>query len=202
MLWSRVGLTVHQRPMSSQQMVSLHEVRYSLSINCVLNIPPSLPVTAFLTLGSCGPVYTMTSLTLTVERRGATPMQYFMQTVSTDLKQTQPQLISTDSNYSHTTEVIKVCQEMSMGDVRVGVLTTVIMKNTSYWYMTLYSLVETCRRFGRMCCLLVCFLGLLLYLEDGASTFLRNVGKFLPYYTASHLRIQYSSKFSVNTLAL
>jgi hypothetical protein len=37
-------------------------------------------------------------------------------------------------------------------------------------------------------------LGSLFYPEDGHSTFIRNVNKHLPYYTASHPRKQYLQK--------
>jgi len=78
--------------------------------------------------------------------------------------------------------------------VRVHDLTTVTVKNAVCWHVTPRSLVEIYRRFkktfqpcrqtGRVTRLY----------EGGGSTFLRNVGKLLPVYTASHIRRHYSSK--------
>jgi hypothetical protein len=65
------------------------------------------------------------------------------------------------------------------------------------------SLVEVQLRFATTSCLHIqcrtsasslfltgCLFGVLFGLEDGYSTFIRNVGKFLPEYSASHRRRQ------------
>jgi hypothetical protein len=94
--------------------------------------------------------------------------------------------------------------------MRFEVLTVVTMKSTTFGNLTPYSMAEIYRRNGGMCCvhlqgrrirqpskrassivpaacyLLVLSVGLLFDHEDGDITFLRNVDKLIPNYTASH----------------
>jgi hypothetical protein len=62
--------------------------------------------------------------------------------------------------------------------------------NTVFWDVTPCTLVEVCRRFGEICCLYIYGQGVNWRSKaNGNSTFLRNVSKPLPDYTASQSTI-------------
>jgi hypothetical protein len=75
----------------------------------------------------------------------------------------------------------------------VEVLAAMIMKNTVFWKVTPFCLIEFYIRFERNAVRRVSQArnrqAGLFDLEDGGSKFLRNIGEFLPVCTALHSRI-------------